>query len=260
MRNVWWIALTAVVLAVGSRNAKAQEPANQPAPPAATTNPPTAMLPPTAPVATLAPYGALLSGPYANCCSPGSSCAATQSGTDVTIHVWKRGWSKAANAGCATACASGCSTCDSGEDCGKRQQKVARFLDWLIYVPLDRGKTKCCGCQSEPPPAWAFFPCEGRSRCQTCAASSPPVYYAKPAGATTSNQVPTGTPAPAGNQVIETAYPPITVAKPIDPASLAPLPTLAPPSLALPTSQRTVAPTMPVLDPSQFRRAPVNGN
>jgi hypothetical protein len=148
---------------------------------------------------------------------------------------------------CGGPMASGCQTC---EDCGKRQHKVARFLDWLIYVPLDRGKTKCCGCWSEPPPAWAFFPCEGGGRCATCVAASATIYYAKQAGATSSTQVPNGTAAPATKQLVEAAYP-----------STGTAPKTAPPPVQAPTvAPKTVAPVMPVLDPTQFRRAPANNN
>ena len=115
--------------------------------------------------------------------------------------------------------------------------KVARFLDWLIYIPLDHGKTKCCGCDSEPPPAWAFFPCENGRGCNGCAANAGPVYQVKAAGATTTSQV------------VATAYPPTATPKPA-----------AQPIPVSPSSPRQVAATMPVLDPKQFRQPAGNGN
>jgi len=238
MRNVLWIALTTAVLATGAR---ADEPA---APPVA----PEPAAPPATPGATLAPYGSLLPAPYSNCggptCGPACAPACAPSCAPACTPACAPAWAPQRCTTCCGRCPTcgkpmACASSQSCEECGKRQRKVARFLDWLIYVPLDHGKTKCCACRSEPPPAWSFFPCEGGGRCQTCVASAATVYYAKAAGATTSSQVPPAT------AVVQTAYPPKAALKLPDP----------PPSPVSAPAPRTVAPTMPVLDPSQFRRA-----
>jgi hypothetical protein len=227
MRNLVWIALISVALASAARPARADAPDTLPdaAPPA------------TAPApGPTAPSAAPETPPAASevVATPGPGC-----GTD----------------GCQTCCMHRCPTCGNmvkcdscGNclECGRRQKKVARILDWLIYVPEDHGKTKCCQPYlSSPPPAWAFFPCEGCGRCNTCVASAATVYYSKLPGATTSNQV------------VQTAYP--THTAPQAAPQAAPKPAEQParvPSFA----PQSVAAKMPVLDPSQFRKPQANGN
>jgi hypothetical protein len=229
MRNVWWIAMTAVALAVGGNDGWAQEPANHPAPAA-----PEGLPPPTQ-GATLAPYGSPLHGQYSNGCNSDSACASGRCSTGgcSTCNCGQECGMRQQRVARILDSAIGCSSCNSCKECGQRQQKVARIIDWLTYIPLDRGKTKCCGpCDSCPPPAWAFFPCEGGGRCNTCVASAATVYYAKAPGATTSSQV------------VQTAYPP------------QPTPKAAPQPPRVSTySPQTVNAKMPALDPAQFRKA-----
>jgi hypothetical protein len=134
-------------------------------------------------------------------------------------------------------CGNGCSSCNSCSGCGTGNAKIKRFCEWLVYVPLDHGKTKCCRhCDSCAPPAWVFFPCEGGGRCSwgTAPAAPATVYYAKEAGATTTNRI------------VETAYPPKTAeSKPLDP-----------PGRVSTYKPQVVKDAMPVLDPGQFRKAP----
>jgi hypothetical protein len=143
------------------------------------------------------------------------------------------------------ACGSSCGSCSptGGSYLGC---KTKRFFDWLFFVPLDHGKTKCCRpCQGCTPPAWVFFPCEaGKRACGTCAAGSATgmMYFAKAAGTT------------ATGQTVQTAYRP--TATPATNANERQLSTYKP---------GRVAGTMPVLAPEQFRKplAPggcLNGN
>jgi hypothetical protein len=140
-----------------------------------------------------------------------------------------------------------CPTCGDAmcggdcSNCGKRQKRCARFLDWLIYIPLDHGKTKCCSCcDSCPPPAWAFFPCTSSGRCTSCAAAHATLYYSKEAGTANSNQV------------VETAYPPAkqqaAQAKPAAENQ----------NRMSSYKPQSIAQSMPVLDPNQFRKAAGN--
>jgi hypothetical protein len=232
MRKAWWVALTGFALAIGVRTVGAQEPVNRPAPPP-TAAVPFAPLPPGVPTVTLAPYGALLPAPYSTCCNLVPPCPTKQCSRYSTGVCPPSG---CPTGSCPTAAAAPCNTC---QDCGKRQRKIARFLDWLIFIPED-SKTKCCSCASPPPPAWTFFPCQGDRRCPTCATGTPTVYYTKAAGATTTS------PAPPNNPVMQTAYAP---PKPV-----------APPQPASSSDPRTPASLMPVLDPSQFRKGVANWN
>jgi hypothetical protein len=133
----------------------------------------------------------------------------------------------------------GCGSCDpsGGSHLGP---KTKRFFSWLIYVPLDLGKTKCCqGCSGCTPPAWVFFPCQGSGRkCAPCAGIVAPetMYFAKAAGAPTAGQVvqagyPTTAESTAGGERRLSTYKP-----------------------------GTVAATMPVLGPEQFRKPPAAGS
>lgn len=149
------------------------------------------------------------------------------------------GEARAQQPGCETG---GCSSCGGGCDpCGGSHlgHKTKRFFDWLIYVPLDHGKTKCChGCQSCRPPAWVFFPCEGGTRaCGNCGGGpgAGMMYYAK-GPATTTATVPAG-------QVVQTAY---GAPKPATTGAEKRLSTYKPAS---------IAGNMPALAPEQFRKA-----
>jgi hypothetical protein len=199
MWKVWCIALTTVALAASYRPARADEPAIQQAP--------------------------VAEAPAMQC--PGQcECGPPKTAVEfLSRHVRRCPTCGGAMNG---------SDCGSCAECGKRQKKVARFLDWLIYVPEDHGKTKCCRpCDSCPPPAWAFFPCEGGGRCNTCVASAATIYYAKAPGATTTSQV------------VQTAYPPKATPKPAE----------QPPRVSTYSPQALPA-KMPVLDPTQFRKQP----
>ena len=136
---------------------------------------------------------------------------------------------------------SGCSTCNSCGQCRYGCDKVQKFFNWLIYIPLDHGKTKCCKCcDSCPPPAWVFFPCEGGGRaCATCATggASATMYYAKAAGQ----------PGTANGQVVQSGY---TAKKAETQSAVKTLSTYKP---------AAVAPNMPVLEPMQFRK-PANSS
>jgi hypothetical protein len=138
-----------------------------------------------------------------------------------------------------------CSSCNSCGSCRGGSEKVHKFFAWLIYVPLDHGKTKCCrGCDSCPPPAWVFFPCETSCRgCATCAAGGAPatMYYAKAAAQPTAETVPQAT-APSGQT--QSGY----------------TPKASQPATGGQTTYSTykpaaVAASMPVLEPTQFRKA-----
>jgi hypothetical protein len=142
-----------------------------------------------------------------------------------------------------------CATCGSGGQCGACNpcggshlgHKCKRFFDWLIYVPLDHGKTKCCKpCDSCRPPVWVFFPCES-SGCRNCAhghgAGSPEtVYYTKAAGTNASGVVQSGY-TPQAGAATNAAGKPLSTYKPA-----------------------SVAGNMPVLEPSQFRKPPAAGS
>jgi hypothetical protein len=222
MRNFWWVALVMSAVVVTIRPASADEPtrtpATIPAPPAGAVT--TQQLPPLPTISE-------------------AECARSRTAAEFLRRRVTR---------CPT-CGGplGAGDCGCCAECGKRQSKFARFLDWLIYVPLDKGKTKCCPvCRSAPPPAWAFFPCEGGGRCASCAVAAPTLYYTK-----------ASTPAPA-NQTVETAYPPSAGPK-VQAPPPAPTPPSPPPSTRVSMfKQQGVANAMPVLDPSQFRK-PVNG-
>jgi hypothetical protein len=143
-----------------------------------------------------------------------------------------------------------CATCGSGGQCGACNpcggshlgHKAKRFMDWLIYVPLDGGKTKCCRqCDSCTPPAWVFFPCLS-SGCRNCAhgfaALSPEtIYYAKAAGTSATGQVvqsgysPQAAGAANGGEKRLSTYKPAAVAG-----------------------------SMPTLDPTQFRKPLAGGS
>jgi hypothetical protein len=221
MRNAWWITLTAVGLVVGIQGVRGDEPATlpDPAPPAAAPVTPEPIAAPTMPAPQVTIDG--IAAPSGSCCSSECSSASCNQRCPRCGRAMSR-----SDCGCCT-------------ECGKRQMKVARFLDWLVYVPLDHGKTKCCGCQAAPPPAWAFFPCHDCGQgCACAAANQETMYYAKEAGKTTTNQV------------VQTAYPPKTAEKPSAPP--------APPRVSSFNSQ-AIQPRMPVLDPSQFQK-PATGN
>jgi hypothetical protein len=228
MGNAWSVALSAGLLVLAPSVARPAEPTPS-------------MLPPASAPAQPGTDGSAPAGPSAST-TPPTATDATPHASNLVQFLTGGEWRAPvpAAAPCATCCDNGCCT----DNCGKRQRKVARFLDWLIYRPLDGGKTKCCQiCQSEPPPAWAFFPCEKGGHCGCCAvAGQRPLYYTKDAGTT------------ATNQTVQTAYPPNTVQQ--APPAPAPAP---PPAPAAPQKQGGIAKAMPVLDPSQYRRMP-NGN
>ncbi len=210
-----WIALAIAALMTGSGSARAQEPAgpalSETAPPEPAANPPAAAVPVAPAEGDAGPTLPAVELPSRNA-QRCPACGGPMNGSD-------RG-------GC---CA----------ECGKRQKKVARFLDWLIYIPEDLGKTKCCkGCDSCPPPAWAFFPCEGGGRCNTCVASAATVFYAKAPGAATTSRV------------VQSAYPQ---------PKAAPKPAEQPPRISSYNPQN-VSGKMPVLDPTQFRKPGADGN
>ena len=137
------------------------------------------------------------------------------------------------------ACGSGgCSTSDSAcNPCGGSHlgHKAKRFFDWLIYVPLDHGKTKCCHrCQTCTPPAWVFFPCEGGSRaCGNWGGTGAGMIYDAKGPATAT--------APTG-QVIQAGY---GASKPATTGAEKRLSTYKPAS---------IAGNMPALAPDQFRK------
>jgi hypothetical protein len=81
------------------------------------------------------------------------------------------------------------------------------------------------------------------------------VYYTKSAGATTTS------PIPANGRVVQTAYPPSSAMKPVASGAPAfsPQPAVPPSQVAAP-NPRTPAATMPVLDPTQFRKAAADWN
>jgi hypothetical protein len=210
MRNTWSVVLSASLLTLAPCAARPAEPTPS-------------TLPPASGPAQPASDGLVPGGPAASTPSAAPTGAASHP-SNMFQFLAGQGWhgpASATAAPCATCCDNGCCT----EDCGKRQRKVARFLDWLIYRPLDGGKTKCCHCQSEPPPAWAFFPCEKGSHCGCSAvAGQGPLYYAKEAGTT------------AATQTVQTAYPPNTVQPPPPPPAPA-----APPPPAAPQKQGGIA-------------------
>jgi hypothetical protein len=233
MRNQFWTALIVAALAAGTVLAREDEPptfADTPTQAAPST--PAEALPP--PTATIVPE-----------LMPMQEAPAVQDGKHIYPSHYMQALARNKLACPKCGGPMGCSDCgDCCAECGRRQRKVARFLDWLIYIPLDKGKTKCCPvCVSRPPPAWAFFPCEGNGRCANCAvAGQAPVQmsFAKAAGETTTNKV------------VSTAYPP---------SGPAPQPE-APPSPPRISSYKpqNIAAKMPVLDPAQFRKSGANGN
>jgi hypothetical protein len=272
MRKAWWIALTMTAAALGTQTGRAQEPANRPAAPATATVP-TQSTPiqqpyavPVQPGPALAPYGALVQNHYAAGCG---ACSAWNTGSTCN-GCSPCGQQRAffnRQPACSSCQANNCSTCNGCNNCGKRQEKIARLLDFLIYIPADRGKTKCCQiCQSTPPPAWVFFPCQGCGNgCATCAGGTPAaVSYAK---------TPT---APGPNPVAQAAYVPPTplqqrLAAPVQQAAApvqqaaapiqqqqataAPQPPPPPPTKSS-YNQLTPQGKVPVLDPAQFRKMP----
>lgn len=217
MRNVWWMVLAAAGLFLAKDTANADERASS-LPAVVSDNTATAPEPPKAD----APAAEIVPSPKSASTSPpimatGPSCA---------------------NGNCSNACSGGCgSACG---DCGCRTgsfSRIKKLAAWMFYMPLDRGKPKCCGCAcSAPPPAWVFFPCLGKSGgCSTCGTSPAvlpqvtTVQYAKAPGAKVSQPVMLNQqPAPAGS-----------------------------PGIRISTYQPTVIKrTMPVLEPTQFRKAP----
>jgi hypothetical protein len=230
MGKVWRIALSATLLLAVPRPAKAVEHTMPILPPVGDHSQPSQ---PTNGLAMENVAPPLPAAPEASQIIPGgaqpSSLVQFFSG-----HWHSPAFPPAAGAPCSTCCTDG----NCGDNCGKRQRKIARFLDWMIYRPLDGGKTKCChGCDSEPPPAWAFFPCEKGCRCGGgCAvAGQATMYYAKDAG--------------PENKVVQTAYPPVAAPQPMEPPP-------APKPVAAPPKQQGIAKSMPVLDPTQYRRKP----
>jgi hypothetical protein len=228
------MSLLTCVLAVGVHPAFGQE-APAPRPTAPATQPP-ATIPLPSPSAVSQPGAELPPLPTlteAECCQPG------------TAHLLGRRPLR-----CPT-CGGPIGGSDRGccQECGKRQKKVARFLDWLIYIPLDHGKTKCCGCQTEPPPAWAFFPCEGcRGRnCAGCSVAGASAYYTKAPQAV-------GPAAPAA-QVVESAYRADSAKNPAEkPQPASNMLVTATKAASPPVAPKGVANSMPVLDPAQYRR------
>jgi hypothetical protein len=138
----------------------------------------------------------------------------------------------------------GSGDCGCCSNCGHRQIRVARALDWLFYRPADHGKAKCCQtCMSCPPPAWAFFPCQSGGRCNSCVAGGAIAIAVRPAEA------------PAAGQVVKSAYPSPPAAQLIPQVAAPVAPKPATPSARLSSyAPQAVSQTMPILDPTQFRK------
>jgi hypothetical protein len=250
MRNVVWIALAFAAFAFVHCPVRADAPATlpDPAPPAPLPEP----LPPIPPApgttdAPPAPEGS----PPADAefvATPGPEAGTDNCSTGTPGRCRKCGNQAI------------CDAYGNCSECGRRQTKVGRILDWLFYSAEDHGKTQ--GYQislSAPPPAWAAFPVQGGGRCTTCVASSaaactakpPALYIARPPAA----YVAKPPAAPVSNTVKLNAYQLPIAQQPSTQTAAQPVILPARVSTFVPQS---VAPNMPVLDPSQFRRQPGN--
>ena len=224
MRQVWWLALGALALALTGSAARAQdakykltpkpnspynvvvastteaEPAN-PGPSAPAPSAPAPSAP--APAVPLAVTGPPHAGPVCSSCGGGPAS---------------------------------CSSCR-----GKGEGKLRRLFEWLTYRPLP-GSAKCkvcepfsCACH---PPAWVYFPCQGNGGgCGGCAggaAASATMYFAKSAGQT------------ANGPITQAGF--VNATQPDDGKGAVPA---YHPSTYKPD---TIARTMPVLPPSMFSK------
>jgi hypothetical protein len=136
-----------------------------------------------------------------------------------------------------------CAPCSA---CAGHSGKWRRIWEWLTYCPKNKGYGKACKgcCEGCPPPLYVFFPCKNGCAAGGCAAcgagpAAATLYYAKEAGE------------PASSPVAQVSH-----TQDVGSADAATPPTSG---AYHPTTYKPngIAPVMPLLEPSQFRRPPV---
>lgn len=208
------------------------------------------------------------------CYGPSAQCSPCNSG-------WQFDFGNRSGSRAGGRCASG--RCGTGYECGPECQALKRFLGWAFYRPLCL-KSSCAYKNCCHPPLYALFPCPPHVACPCDAGHYAPPHAgpvvgapatAAPATATPPKAEPAKTPevpsVPSVPTTPSTAVPanagPVVQTAMFNKAagttSAQPVTAALPVATAQPTSQgkrlstydpSKIAPTMPALDPSQFRK------